>query len=206
MKDEWPCCSGTLPQVAADYHISTYFKDQAGVFVNLYIPSMLRFEHRGAQMTLTQSGQYPLDDRIAIEVTTSHPVHSVIRLRIPAWADAPSIRINGRPISETVKSGTFAAITRVWRSGDRIDIELPRKLSLVPVDEQNPGIVALVCGPVVLFAIDDDTPAATREQLLAAHQQGEGSTEWRAETKRGPLRLIPFWAIKNETYFTYLQI
>ena len=26
-KDHWPCCSGTLPQVATDYRINTYFYD-----------------------------------------------------------------------------------------------------------------------------------------------------------------------------------
>ena len=25
----WPCCSGTLPQVAADYRINAYFRDAA---------------------------------------------------------------------------------------------------------------------------------------------------------------------------------
>jgi len=39
--DRWPCCSGTLPQVAADYRICAYFRDARGVYVNLYIPSRL---------------------------------------------------------------------------------------------------------------------------------------------------------------------
>ena len=43
----WPCCSGTLPQVAADYRINTYFRDPAGVYVNLYIPSTVRWTHNG---------------------------------------------------------------------------------------------------------------------------------------------------------------
>jgi DUF1680 family protein len=38
--DAWPCCSGTLPQVAADYRILAYFHDPGGVFVNLYLPSL----------------------------------------------------------------------------------------------------------------------------------------------------------------------
>ncbi len=38
-KERWACCSGTLPQVAADYRINTYFHDARGVYVNLYIPS-----------------------------------------------------------------------------------------------------------------------------------------------------------------------
>jgi uncharacterized protein len=200
----WHCCSGTLPQIAADYRISTYFKDEDGVFVNLYIPSTLRWEQYGAQMSLTQSGQYPLNDGVSLEITASKPVNSVIRLRIPAWAEAPSIRINGKKIAKTVESGTFATISREWNSGDRIDLELPRRLELKSVDAQHPDTVALVCGPVVLFAISDDTPKVTRAQLLAARQQGQGSAEWHVSTDGGRLRLIPFWAIKDETYFTYL--
>jgi uncharacterized protein len=45
----WPCCSGTLPQVAADYGINTYFRDPHGVYVNLYIPSSVRWMQDGRQ-------------------------------------------------------------------------------------------------------------------------------------------------------------
>lgn len=39
----FPCCSGTLPQVATDYRINAYFHDDRGIFVNLYIPSSVRW-------------------------------------------------------------------------------------------------------------------------------------------------------------------
>lgn len=206
MEDEWPCCSGTLPQVAADYRISTYFRDPDGVFVNLYIPSTLRWEQRGAQISLTQSGRYPLDDGVALEVTTSRPASFAIRLRIPHWAREASIRVNGRRISQPVRSGTFATVRREWKSGDRVELQLPRRLELQAADAQSPDTVALVCGPLVLFAATDDTPKVTRAQLLAARQQGEGSAEWRADSASGPLRLTPFWAIKDEIYFTYFSV
>jgi len=204
MHDEWPCCSGTLPQIAADYRISTYFRDREGVFVNLYIPSALRWKQDDAEVSLTQSGQYPLSDEIALEVKTTRSKNFTVRLRIPAWAQAPSIRVNGKLVSEPVRSGTFAKIRREWKDGDRVELELPRRLELKPADAQHPDVVALVCGPLVLFAISDDTPKPTRAELLAAKQGTRGSAEWRADTNKGPLRLVPFWAIKDETYFTYL--
>ena len=49
----WACCSGTLPQVAADYRINTYFRDARGVYVNLYIPSTARWVQEGARVSLT---------------------------------------------------------------------------------------------------------------------------------------------------------
>ena len=42
-RDKWPCCSGTFPQLAADYHISTYLRASDGVYVNLYAPSAVRW-------------------------------------------------------------------------------------------------------------------------------------------------------------------
>jgi DUF1680 family protein len=53
---EWPCCSGTLPQIAADYRISTYFSDPAGIYVNLFIPSTLKWQQNGAQVSLGAVG------------------------------------------------------------------------------------------------------------------------------------------------------
>jgi DUF1680 family protein len=206
MEDDWPCCSGTLPQVAADYHVSTYFRDREGVFVNLYIPSTLGWEQEGTRVSLTQSGSYPLADDISIEITTPQPTRFAVRLRIPAWTRTPSILVNGQKISDPVHRGTFATVRREWKSGDRIELELPKTLELKPVDAQHLDLVALVYGPLVLFACSDDTPKVTRAQLLGAKQQSAGSVEWRAETASGPLRFAPFWTIKDETYFTYLQL
>jgi uncharacterized protein len=212
---KWPCCSGTLPQIAADYRISSYLYDASGIYVNLYVPSTVTWDQRGVQISLTQSGHYPLDDSIAVAIIASRPVHSAIRLRIPAWAEEPSIRINGKKIPEPVHSGTFATISREWRTGDRVELELPRRLELKPVDDQHPDTVSLVCGPVVLFSISDDTPEATRSQLLTARQLDRGSAEWRIDTvQQGglggtigrPLSLVPFWSIKDERYFTYLSV
>ena len=45
----WPCCSGTHPQVAADYRINTYLRDPQGIFVALYIPSKATWKQNGAR-------------------------------------------------------------------------------------------------------------------------------------------------------------
>jgi uncharacterized protein len=206
MKEEWPCCSGTLPQVAADYRISTYFRDSKGIYVNLFMPSVLRWEQNGIQSSLRQSGAYPLEDSVTFEITSSRPVVCTIRFRIPSWADDPSLHVNGKAVSQPVKSGTFAAVHREWVSGDQVELRLPRKLALQAVDPQHPSLVAVTWGPLVLFAVADDTPRVTRSQLLTAKQQGTHAAEWQVETADGPLRLVPFWAIKNELYFTYFSV
>ena len=164
----WACCSGTLPQVAADYRINTYFRDPQGVWVNLYIPSTLRWTQDGAQIALTQESQYPFDSVVQFKVKTSRARDFTLNFRIPAWASGASISVNGRRWQTGITPGTFAAIHRQWNTGDRVELDLPMTLRLEPVDPQHPQTVALVFGPLVLFAITDTQPSLTRADLLAA--------------------------------------
>src|ERR1700731_713404 len=55
----FPCCSGTLPQVAADYRINSYFHDPRGIYVNLYLPSRVRWSQGAVHCSLEQNGSYP---------------------------------------------------------------------------------------------------------------------------------------------------
>jgi DUF1680 family protein len=212
---QWPCCSGTLPQVVADYRISTYFRDSAGVYVNLFIPSTLTWQQSGSEISLAQSGLYPLDDVVNLSVVTSTPREFALRLRIPAWAEHPSIRVNGRNTAVSAQPGTFAILNRRWQTGDRVDLELPHKLTLKAVDAPHPNTVAVVYGPLVLFAVTPETPQVTRQQLLAAVRLGSENAEWSVELSSGRLRLVPFWSIGNHDlygmgtvgrYMTYLPV
>jgi DUF1680 family protein len=203
--DKWPCCSGTLPQVAADYRILIFFRDGNDLLVNLYLPSTVHWVNDdGAQLSLTQSGSYPTDSNIAMQLRASRPSEFVLRLRVPAWstASATAIGVNGEAAAISMDRG-FASIRRRWKDGDRIDLHVPLRLRLEPVDPEHSGTVALMRGPLVLFALADTPPRITREQLLAASPGREQAT-WRADTRSGSLLFRPFTAITNEPYLTYL--
>ena len=200
----WACCSGTLPQVAADYRINAYFHDAKGVWVNLYIPSTLRWKHDGAEVVLTQESQYPFDGVVQFKVKTSKVRNFTLNFRIPAWARATSISVNGHRQQTEVTSGTFAAIHRQWKDGDRVELDLPMTMRLEPIDPQHPQTVALVSGPLVLFAITDSEPSLTRAELLNARQTGHRT--WEAKTNGTPLKLLPFTEIGDEQYSTYLHV
>ena len=57
--DKWPCCSGTTPQVVADYVISTYFRAADGIYVNLFTPSEVSWKVQGAPVKLIQTNDLP---------------------------------------------------------------------------------------------------------------------------------------------------
>src|SRR5215510_10150906 len=83
---KWPCCSGTFPQLAADYHISTYLRSADGVYVNLFTPSRVQWTDGGATCALTQETQYPFDGKVTIKVKASAPIETTVYVRIPVWA------------------------------------------------------------------------------------------------------------------------
>ena len=198
----WPCCSGTLPQVAADYGINTYFRDAQGVYVNLYIPSTLRWTQGNSQIELTQTGAYPFQGHVQFELKASRPVEFALSLRIPAWAGQASIATNGK--RAPVRAGGFTRVARMWKTGDRVDLELPLEPRLEAIDSGHPNVVALLAGPLVLFAITDGEPATTRAKLLAAKKTGPQS--WEVATQTGVLKMLPFTAIGEEQYSTDLRI
>lgn len=198
----WPCCSGTMPQVAADYRINTYFRDARGVYVNLYIPSTVRWTQGGAQITLTQKNEYPYDSQVQFEVKASRAAEFAVNLRIPVWAVGASLSVNGK--REAAEAGSFARVQRQWKTGDRIDLELPMSARLEAIDPQHADTVALLVGPVVLFAVTDSEPKVMRAQLLAAKRTGAQS--WQVETVGGAMKLVPFTAIGEEPYSTYVRL
>jgi len=201
--DRWPCCSGTLPQVATDYHVLIYFRDPRGVYVNLYTPSTGRWTAAdGTQLALVQSGGYPDDGRVHLELKASRESRFNLRLRIPGWSllegGRPTLRVNGHPVPVETRLG-FAAIERTWKDGDRIDLQLPLPLRLVPINAHHPDVVALMRGPWVLFALARQ-PRLSRGQLLSAKRAaGEA---WQA----GGIRFAPFTAIHDAPYCAYVQL
>ncbi|HEX5235527.1 MAG TPA: beta-L-arabinofuranosidase domain-containing protein [Silvibacterium sp.] len=209
--DAWPCCSGTLTQVAADYRILPYFHQGDALYVNLYLPSTLRWTNPdGAQVRFTQLTEYPLDGRIQMHLSLSHPSTFAVRLRIPSWTSEPgvAIRVNGNRVIAPTTTG-FAELRRKWNNGDRIELELPLPMRLEPIDRQHPDTVALMRGPLVLFAVTESAPKITRRQLLAArHAAGKeiDKSAWYAQSDSGPLKLVPFTALGEERYTTYLNV
>ncbi|HEY7098845.1 MAG TPA: beta-L-arabinofuranosidase domain-containing protein [Terriglobales bacterium] len=200
----WPCCSGTMPQIATDYWISSYFHDRDGVYVNLYMPSSLRWTQDGTQVSISQETSYPTDSQIRIDVSPSRQLDFALRLRIPSWANGASVSVNGKRMSAVVRPGQFFTIQRTWKGTDHVELELPLRMRLEPIDSRHPRTVALLAGPTVLFAIADKLPQVSGQELLSA--KSTGNSEWIVQTDNTSFRLRPFTAISDQQYSTYLMV
>jgi len=189
--DKWPCCSGTFPQLTADYGISSYLRAQDGVYVNFYVPSRVSWKQGAARCSMLQETDYPAGDGITLTATSSPPSEFTVYLRIPAWAGkGTTVSVNGRRVRSEVAPG-FHPIRRKWKTGDKIELELDQSFRYEPVDAQNPNQVALLHGPQVMFALTETQPKVSRQQLTAAPPG---------------FRLRPFGSIGAEVYQTYWEV
>ena len=98
----------------------------------------------------------------------------------------------------------YPVLHRQWRTGDRIELQLPMSTRIEAIDAQHPDIVALMYGPLVLFPLTHTPPQITRQQLLDAKRTT--GRVWQATTRSGMLDLHPFTEIDDENYCTYLHM
>lgn len=199
-----PCCSGTIGQLTADYGVNAVLGDAHGLFVNLYLPLQANWRRDGmTALSLTVEGDYPLGDTVSMSVFVPQPVRMALRLRIPAWAGPGTrIAVNGRERGG-VAPGQFATIVREWREGDRITLTIDRTLRLEAVDAEHPDRVAVMQGPLALFALGGDIRGFTRAELTSIRQRKPGGMEW--GFAGGPV-FAPYFAFGSEQSRLYQTV
>lgn len=142
------CCGGTGLENHTKYQESIYFRsvDENTLFVNLYIPSTLEWREKG--FTITQQTRYPEEGSSSLLVNGSGRLD--IRLRVPAWVQRGyAVRINGQAQSVDAVPGTYISLNRNWRSGDRIDIEMPFSFHVARAID-DPTVQSIYWGPTLL--------------------------------------------------------
>ena len=206
-KDKWPCCSGTFPQLTADYGISAYYPAQDGLYVNLFVPSRVTWKRNGTECTLTQKTTYPTTNSTQLEMALARPETFTMYIRIPEWANAKTrLAVNGKRVEGETAPGKFFPVTRTWKNGDRVEFEIGMPLRLQAVDPENPATVALLHGPVGLFAIGSLPASFSKRQLLTAEAEGSSSEDWIVQGDAGKVTFRPFAAIRDEEYRLYQNV
>jgi hypothetical protein len=80
-------------------------------------------------------------------------------------------------------------------------------LRLEAVDANHPNLVALVRGPLVLFAVTDSQPGFDRNVLLQAKPVNNATGDWLAKSvDGGSVTLRSFMNIDQERYSTYVLL
>ena len=146
--DSFWCCTGSGVEEYAKLNDSIYWRDAEGLYVNLFIPSELNWAEKGFK--LRQETKFPEQQSTSLVVTAAKPTPMSIRLRVPSWAKyAPAVKINGKALEATAAPGSYLTITRIWKATDRIEMELPMRLTVEKMPDEH-SLQAFLYGPLVL--------------------------------------------------------
>jgi DUF1680 family protein len=142
------CCTGSALEEFAKLNDTIYYHDDDGVYVNLFASSQLHWSERGIR--LQQATLFPDSDRTLVTVQASPDKAWTLHLRVPAWTTPDCVVfINGKQVSASGSPGSYLALRRVWKSGDRIEFIVPMRLTAEPLHD-DPTKQAFLYGPIVL--------------------------------------------------------
>lgn len=141
------CCVGSGFESHAKYGEAIYYRNDKGIYVNLFIPSEVNWEEKG--MTLRQETAFPAEEMTTITVHAKEPVMTTVYLRYPSWSGKATVRVNGKKQTVRQTPGSYIALARKWHDGDRIEATYPMQVHIETTpDNRYKG--ALLYGPIVL--------------------------------------------------------
>ncbi len=162
------CCPTSVVRFLAESKEYAYAKDDNSLYVTLYGSNNIDTEINGQNVKFTQNSDYPWSENIAMEYAGEKGAEFSLKLRIPAWADGATLKVNG--IDLGIRTGTFAVINRKWSVGDEVELVLPMRPI---INEANPMVeevrnqVAISYGPLAYCVESKDLPkGVTIDNLL----------------------------------------
>jgi uncharacterized protein len=182
------------------------------LYVNLYASNNTNISINKTPVTIHQQTDYPLSGTIKMSVNIKLESKFTIKLRIPGWAinqaipgnlytyiephnQAIGLKINNEEQAANIVNG-YIEISRKWKDGDQIELQLPMELKKVICDNrvtENQNKIAFEFGPLVYCAEQADNDTVTLATLL---QNNLEITENKAYLLNNP---VNEFVIKSQT-------
>jgi hypothetical protein len=156
----------------------TYVKSNDGLYVNMFVGSRIHVGQVAAtNVEVVQKTEYPWDGAISITVNPDEAKTFSVFVRIPdrttskLYTNAPQVRgvkrfaVNGHEQTPVIHKG-YAVVTREWKAGDRIELELPMEPQRVTADSRinaDADRVALMYGPLIYNVESADNGSIQRK-------------------------------------------
>lgn len=144
------CCMANGPRALMLIPLAMFMRSDGGIIVNLFSRGRIStvFPDNNKLM-IQQLTNYPKNGEITLQIYPQNKTEFDIYIRIPGWSEIKKLNVNDQEIPFIVKSG-YLKISRLWNSGDRINIllDIPSKVIYSP--DKSGYFAAIIRGPVVL--------------------------------------------------------
>lgn len=198
-----PCCVGNIPRTLLMMPTWSYVKGQDGLYVNMFVGSKIHVgKVAGTNVEMVQKTNYPWSGKVGITVNPEQAKTFSLYIRIPnretsrLYTSTPAVNgvktfaVNGKAVRPRIEKG-YAVVTREWKAGDHVELELPMEPQRVVADSRikaDTGDIALRYGPLVY-----NVETADSQNI----EQGLGSeplkAEWRPDLLGGVMVLTGKW-------------
>lgn len=239
--DSFFCCHGTMVQANAALNRCMYYQDGRDLYVTLYADTKACFEIEGREVCLRQRQDYmngslqsssvndarqtvngvagayanrPDFRRYVFNVDVREEIRFALHLRVPDWVTAAAgVRVNGEEWQKTRDSDRFVRLDRVWKNGDRVELDLPIGLSFVPLPDDDamgafrygPDVLAGITGQERILYLEGERP---EEELSpdTERQWGEFRTFYRTENQDPGISFVKLNTVGYEPYQIYFKV
>ena len=198
-----PCCVGNISRTLLMMPTWTYVKSKSGVYINMFVGSRINVgEVAGTNVEIVQKTDYPWKGTIHVTINPETTKTFSVYVRIPnrttskLYRESPrvaglkSFAVNGKETTPHIEKG-YAVVTREWKAGDYIELELPMEPQRVFADNQikaDLGTVALRYGPLIYNVETVDNNKINQELSEDAL-----ATEWRPDMLGGVCTITGKW-------------
>jgi DUF1680 family protein len=224
MFESFTCCVGTGMENHALHGDGIYYESGDKLWVNLYTPSTVEWKTMGVKLTMETD--FPEGRTVKLKLELKSKSKFTLALRRPSWAkEGFTVTVNGEKVSAVSLAGSYVELARKWKSGDTVELVLPKTLREETVPD-NARRVALLWGPLVLAGnlgpeewkwnrknMDDlavvpvfvtaDTNVANWLKPVAG-QPGAFRTEGVGREKE--VDFVPFYRLHRRTYAVYWDL
>ncbi len=166
-----------------------------GVAAMLYNSSTVNVKvGSGKMVSLTQTTQYPFDENIKITINSGSNIRFPLYLRVPAWCNNASVKINGKLQETAPGNSCYIRIENTWNEADVVELILPMQLRK-QVWEKNKNSVTISYG-ALSFSLKIDEYYKKADSKTSA----VWDSKWQANADQ---RLWPAYEIYPATLWNY---
>ncbi len=196
------CCPTNVVRFLPQIPGLAYAATETSLFVNLFVDSTASVTISGVPVSVDQTTEYPWHGLSRIVIEPERPLDFSVRVRLPGWSrnrpvpsrlyrymgeprPMPAVRLNGELIRGEIEN-SYVVMTRTWKAGDVIEVDLPMDVRVVEADERvtaNRGRIALERGPVVFAAEGADNQLDVRN--LRLDPSADYETNWEPDMLGG---------------------
>jgi len=183
------CCPSNVCRFIPAIPGYIYSVTDNDLYVNLFASNDADISFGKHNVKISQETNYPWEGDVMITVNPEKDSQFNLQIRIPGWARNEAIpgdlytftgndeekyiiRVNGEDYNATVTDG-YAAVSRKWKKGDKVELLLPMPVRTVAADSRvkdDNNKYAIQRGPLVFCAEWPDNPEGRVLDLVLDEQ------------------------------------